>query len=75
MVGSNLGFDSILSLRGHVSVLYGRGNLGFDVLGGVLRRVFIPPQLSEIASSDNTLLAMTVCGGLRSLSRATHSSR
>ena len=33
-------------------------NLGFEFLGGVSRRVFIPPRLSEIASSGFALLAM-----------------
>ena len=50
-----------LSLRGHAFFFYGRGNLGFRFLGGVSRRVFIPPRLSEIASSAESrcLLAMT----------------
>ena len=39
-----------MSLRGHDVAFYGRGNLGFEFLGGASRRVLAPPRLSEIAT-------------------------
>ena len=54
-------FHIFLSLRRSAFSSCDCGNLAFTFLGGVSRRVFIPPRLSEIASSAkrHCLLART----------------